>query len=242
MAGDVGLIIRIVGPCGVLVGGDAASWVEALGTLAAFALALAVFIQALRDRRRVQARLVSGYIAGGRIKYLGGTELRVVHEDKRPVKLEPGVSLSPGPNDSGAVALAGDVISFRWILRNDSDEMLGATRLVLVDEKGREVRVLTELGYVLPKGVHDQTVVLLEEDAPPLPLRTKVQFEDAVGRCWEREPGRPLKRLRRRPTNAANPAATPGSWVPISPDQPRVLQFRSDKPSAATDSSDGGEA
>jgi hypothetical protein len=74
--------------------------------LAAFAVALAVFIQALRDRRRVQARLVSGHVAEGRIKHLGGTDLRIVYEDKRPFKLGAGVALSLLPDDNGAVVLA----------------------------------------------------------------------------------------------------------------------------------------
>jgi hypothetical protein len=74
------LLVEIAGPCGVLVGGDAASWIEALGTLAAFVVALVVFIQAVSDRRRSQARLVSGYISEGRVKHLAGTEFRIRYD------------------------------------------------------------------------------------------------------------------------------------------------------------------
>jgi hypothetical protein len=142
--------------------------------------------------------------------------------------MDQGLASSLTPSANGTIVLAEDAITFRWVLRNDSDEMLGLTRLILVDGPGQESEVLLEVDHVLPKSVRDLTVVHHEARSPAPPLRLKVQFADAVGRWWEREPGQPLKRLPRRPAEAGFSLSVGGTWIPVARDQPEVREFRAD--------------
>lgn len=126
---------QVEGPCGVLVSGDLATWVGSIGTLLAFVIALILLAIGVTDRRRAQARLVTAYVSEGRIQYPAGTRITQMRGYGTPMAFKVGLT-----GDPSAYVLAQDAVSFRWEFRNDSDEMLGRTRIVLIDERGRDAR------------------------------------------------------------------------------------------------------
>ena len=142
--------------------------------------------------------------------------------------------------DPSAYVLAQDAVSFRWEFRNDSDEMLGRTRIVLIDERGRETRVLSTRRYVLPRAEEGQHEVSTRADAPKGVLRVEVQFEDAVGRSWSRTPGEKLRSLGKR-ASIQVPDEVDGTWVPVDPANPKVRRFVVNEPPTSSESVSGLE-
>lgn len=149
----------------------------------------------VRDRARQQARLVSTHIKYGPVGYPAGYVFQQVNDDA--LLFEGGVANLSGVRGAWQWTMAADAASFHWIIQNDSDEMLGRTRLVLLDEHGKpsedELRVLA---FMPARTTEELTVFRLAENAPKSPIRPRIVFEDAVGRVWFREPGSRLKRIR----------------------------------------------
>lgn len=176
---------------GLVSAGEIAAWVGAVGTVLAFFAALAVLAFDVRDRRRRQARLVSAFITQSRIRHEIGHNFPTDDGVTRRF----GTHLAALPAPGTPVVLLAEAISFAWVVRNDSDEALGRIRAVLVNKEGSEAAVLLAKAYLQPGEVCASVEVSTVADAPSAPLSLRLYFEDGVGRCWQRQPGKPLRRL-----------------------------------------------
>jgi hypothetical protein len=152
--------------------GDVATWIGAVGTVAAAWVAVVLYLQARREHRRAQARQISGWVPGG-------------------------VSLIPAGMPIGASPLTAQqqMVSLLIAIRNSSSEIISDVKATPVGPDG------ADLG-VSPTGWTDigpgQTIEITHSEPDNGRARGEVrlnlQFTDAAGRRWERL-GTSLKHL-----------------------------------------------
>lgn len=154
------------------VWGDVPTWLGAIGTLLAFAIALVIYAQSQREMRREQARRISGWVPGGVSLIKAGTPL-------------------PLPRGRAQV----DLVQVKLMIRNDSQELVSDLEATLVAADGGDIGV-APVGWVdVGPGQH----IELDQSMPDTgkvrdPVRLRISFVDAAGKRWERLGGE----LRRR--------------------------------------------
>lgn len=192
----------MTGPCGVLQSDQTAAWLEAIGTVGAFAVALILAWFALRDRRESQARLVAAFSSGGAISYPQPGMTTSTGSDQ--CQFDPGV-LAAGPSGiplglgTGTATFATPTTEFQWTLVNRSQEMISHVRPALVNEKGEVLYTMNEIPVVWPGW--DRTERIFTPTSSHNiggQLHVRVIFRDAVGREWSRISGHKLERRGRR--------------------------------------------
>jgi hypothetical protein len=152
--------------------GDVPTWLGAVGTLLAFAIALAIYAQSQREMRREQARRISGWVPGGVSLIKAGTPL-------------------PLPRGRAQV----DLVQVKLMIRNDSQELVSDLEATLVAADGGDLGV-APLGWVdVGPGQH----IELDQSMPDTgkvrdPVRLRISFVDAAGKRWERLGGK-LRRI-----------------------------------------------
>lgn len=190
------LMAAVSGPCGVLQSDKVSGWLEALGTIGAFAVALLLAWFALRDRREQQARSVVAYASGGPIKYPQPGMTKSIGSDN--CQFDAGVLLPVGLT-SGTVTFAVPTSEFAWTLQNRSQEMISDVHAQLVDPQGD---VLYDMGTtpVVWPGWDQEHRIFTPAEGSRIggQLRVRITFRDAVGREWTRTSGERLRRAGRR--------------------------------------------
>jgi hypothetical protein len=193
-------VAAIEGPCGVLQSEMAASWLESLGTVGAFVVALLLAWFALRDRREQQARLITAYSSGAAIVYpqagtsIGTSEGDCQFEDVLAMDAR-GRPLGHG----GSLTLAVPTTEFSWTLQNRSNEMISDVQPELVDQTGKLLYTMNTIPVAWP-GWDKTQRIFTPRDKYRIsgPLQVRITFRDAVGRTWTRTSGGSLHRVGHR--------------------------------------------
>jgi hypothetical protein len=154
--------------------GDVPTWLGAVGTVAAAWIALVIYAQSQRDRKRSQARSVSGWVPGG------------------PSLVPAGMQIGASP-----FVAQQDRVELQVWIHNRSGEIISDVSARVVSADGEDLGVeglkWTDIGpgQTIELG-HSQP----DDGSIRGELRLKVEFTDAAGRRWERV-GSSLRRHRR---------------------------------------------
>lgn len=187
------------GPCGPLRSDLASGWVEALGTLGAFAVALYLAGVAITDRTNRQASLVSAYVVSGVLRYPKG------HTIDRPTpSTMPSVAMAwdsatglPVGAGHGKTTLAETCTMLQWAMENRSDEMISNVEVSLLDEDGAVIHQVGPYPVVRPNHEEGSSDFLLDPEGKiGGVIQARVTFQDARGRRWSRVSGQRLRRVR----------------------------------------------
>lgn len=144
--------------------GDIPTWIGAIGTLLAFTIALWIYAQSQRDRRRAQARHVSGWVPGG-------------------------VSLVPAGMQLGASPLIAQQPTVQFMIKicNGSDDLISDVTALVTAADGVDLGVApvgwTDIG---PGQVIELTSSFADTGQVRGELRLRLTFTDSAARRWER--------------------------------------------------------
>lgn len=152
--------------------GDVPTWVGALGTLAAFVIALGIYAGSVSERRKEHARKVSGWVPGG------------------PAIVPAGAKLGASPTFATVSTL-----QLLIKIHNGSDEVISDVRAIVVSADGTDLG-LDPIGWTDVGPGQDIEITTFTPDRGLVrgELRLRIEFTDAGGRKWSRLGGA----LRRR--------------------------------------------
>lgn len=185
------LLTRMSGPCGALQSDLFATWVGALGTLGAFAVALYLAWVAISDRTGQQASLVSAYVASGVIRYPAG------HTIKPPTPCSLPSAAHTRDSATGQITFIKPCSMIQWALENRSHEMISDVTVSLLAENGDVVHQIGPTPVVRPSHQLGSSDVLFDPEASiGGVIQARVTFQDARGRRWSRVSGQRLHRVR----------------------------------------------
>lgn len=144
--------------------GDIPTWVGAVGTVAAAWIALVIYGQSQRERKRSQARSVSGWVPGG------------------PTLVPAGMPIGGSP-----IIGQEDRVELLIAIHNGSNEIISDVEARVVSPDGDDLHVeglrWTDIG---PGQRVELSHSQLDDGSIRGEVRLKVQFTDAAGRRWER--------------------------------------------------------
>jgi hypothetical protein len=144
--------------------GDIPTWVGAVGTLLAFAIALTIYAQAQSEQRKAQSRHVSGWVPGG------------------PSLVPTGV-----PFAGTKMVSQGPRVEFVIMIRNGSEDLISDVEAVVLAVDGTDLGLgasrWTDIG---PGQTIDMTTSVPDDGRVRGELRLRVAFTDSAGRRWER--------------------------------------------------------
>jgi hypothetical protein len=164
--------------CAALDWGDFPTWLTAVGTLLAFAIALLIYWQAARDRRREQARRVSAWVPGG---------ITLIPAGWTGPGLPGGPTSSPTPPGLSDGPTNGPRVQFLLRVLNGSDELISDVRVELVSPTGDRLGIpptgWTDVG---PGQEIEITTTWSDDGRVRGEVRLALEFTDAAGRRWMR--------------------------------------------------------
>lgn len=144
--------------------GDVPTWIGALGTVSAFFIALIIYGRSVRDRRKDQARRVSGWIPGG------------------PTIIPAGMLLGQSPKVASV-----PTIQIMIHIHNGSDELISDVSATPVAADGSDLGVApthwTDIG---PLKDVELTSFFPDTGTVRGEMRLRLEFTDAVGQRWTR--------------------------------------------------------
>lgn len=200
-----------------LPAGSRADWFAAVGTVAAFFIALVVYMQSRKDAKRSQARLVHAYLLDHR---------SVVKGDEPDFPAPAAVFVVGGggehfehtfPDDGpkAEVFRANETLHVLVVkVENNSDEIVTqlVPRLFLAPRDGDAEEIeLSDVPFLAPHSSAQRYATFGVGTLPIGEHRAAVSFVDSSGRRWYRDQLRPLRRAWRRPKS---------EWDSASRDQP----------------------
>lgn len=197
------MIGTVSGPCGLLNPGDLATWLSAVGTLAAFFVALGVYIGTVSDKRRAQAAKISCYLKSQGI-YGPGQPMDdgILHQhdgEDWVVIREPERSDSFHPAGGDEFTYPVKVMKLVVPLYNLSDEQVTNVQIRLTGTAGESPYHLGPLGVVPPRTEREIVRKVVNYWRVPKNAQAVITFTDAAGRHWERHQDQPLKQLNSPP-------------------------------------------
>lgn len=191
-----------------LPAGSRADWFAAVGTVAAFFIALVVFLQSRKDAKKAQARLVHAYVLKHH-SVARGAEPDFPISETVFVEGEGGEHFEHTfPDDGSKVEMfrANETLHVLVVkIENNSDEIV--TRLVphlFLKLKGGGVDEieLNDVSFLAPHSSEMRFATFGMGSLPSGAHWASVTFVDSSGRRWHRDQLRPLRRRWRRPRSS----------------------------------------
>jgi hypothetical protein len=179
--------------------GDVPTWLGALGTLLAFAIALVIYAQSLGDRRRDAARRVSGWAPNG---------MQIIPAGVEAPGQEYFTRIGEAP-----LTTADDRCTVTIWIRNRGDELISDIRATLVNpDDGSDWGVEEQRWLEIGPGQQMQRTVLYKDTGARGWPQVRLEFTDAADRRWTRRGGR----LRRYRHEVPSPQDRPPAVLAVS--------------------------